>query len=536
MTFNDFGKRKYWGWGLTGEGVPEQQRERVRRLLTSTFGVTPGELPPPVSPDQAELARSRLTLPGQDWYSSDPHQRLLHGAGKSYLDVLNMRHGRFNHLPDVVAFPGNLEQLASTMEWADQVNAAIIPFGGGTSVTGGVNPVVSSRFDGTVTINLGRLDKVLDIDTTSRHAYVEAGILAPALDAALRQQGLSIRHYPQSYYFSTVGGWIATRSGGHYSTLLGKIDDRVASLQVMAPDGTVSESRTLPAGSVGPDPNRLWIGSEGSLGIITRARVRIVRQPTHKSTSSLHFPDFESGLDAARAIVQSGLYPAHLRVLDPFEAMMSAGISGSGGAVGATMILGFESADFPVDEQHARAQKIATEFGGKARTAAGSSNSDESVDGWRDTFFKQPYLRDLMIEWGVIAETFETAIPWREAHQFYRDVRDDVMNVLQSQCGGGGVLCRTTHAYPDGVAFYFSFFAPARRGAEHEQYAVIKTAATDAVIKYGGTASHHHACGRDHAPWAHKELPELWYRAWKGARHALDPAGRMNPGVIFPEQ
>jgi alkyldihydroxyacetonephosphate synthase len=528
-------RRKYWGWGYEDEGLSSAEEARLGSLLATFFGVTPapGSAPPPV--EALGLPASRLPSPPPASFASSvsAYDRVLHAGGRSYRDLVRFRSGRVDHPPDLVAFPASVSELVACLEWVDRVGAAVIPFGGGTSVTGGVEPAVPARFSGTVSLDLSRLNRVLAVDPLAQLVHVEAGILGPDLDAALKPHGLSIRHYPQSYYFSTVGGWIATRSGGHYSTLLGKIDTRVCALEVVAPNGTVGATRKLPSSSIGPDPNALWIGSEGLLGVITKAWLRVHPLPRFKKTVGVQFQELGHALEAARRIVQAGLYPVHLRVLDPFEAMMSAAFtSGLFEEARPVLILGFESAAQEVDAMLEAALAQAAACGGKTASARGTK-ADE-VEGWRHIFFRQPYVRDTLIGWGLIADTFETAIPWDRAEAFYHEVREATLEAVEEQCGAGAVLGRTTHAYPDGVAFYFTFFGRGRPGEQLEQWSAIKKAATDAVARGGGTASHHHACGRDHAPWSEQELPSIWKAALLGAKAALDPRGAMNPGVVFP--
>ena len=523
-------RRKYWGWGYEDETVSDEERRRLRQLISGAFGVEPGDAPEPLPVEELPLPDSRVdpetALPG---WSTSPYDRANHAAGKSYRDILRARAGELENVPDAVAYPANADEVVQVLEWADRNRIAVVPFGGGTSVTGGVEPAVSDRFEGTVSLDLTGLRGVLEVDEVSRLVYAEAGVFGPDLDAALRPHGLTIRHYPQSYYFSTVGGWIATRSGGHYSTLWGKIDERVASVEVVTPDGLRGETRPLPSGSIGPDPNRLWIGSEGSLGVITKARLRVVAEPRFKKSASVSFPDFEIALEAARAILHSGIWPQQIRILDPFEAMMSANLSGGQGEMEAVMILGFESPAHPVDNLLTDTLRITSRYKGTTETTGQDNNGNDTISGWRQTFFRQPYLRDELVGWGLVTDTFETAVTWDRASDFYHYVRQATLDALQTHCGFGGVLCRTTHAYADGIAFYFSFFAPGEEGRRLEQYDAVKRAATDAVIEAGGTASHHHA------PWTSQELPDIWRQAFHGAKGKLDPNGIMNPGVIFPD-
>ncbi len=464
----------------------------------------------------------------------DAYWRVTRSAGKSTRELLALRSGRVPHAPDVVAFPRNTTEIAALFEWADRRNLAVVPFGGGTSVTGGVEPVVGDRFDGVLTIDLGDMGGVLEIDDVSRLVRAEGGILTPALDAALKPHGLTLRHYPQSYMYTTLGGWIVTRSAGHFAMLQGRFDDRVASLGVVTPRGE-GATRVLPGSSIGPDPNRLWIGSEGALGIVHEAWVRVLPIPDARAVRTLSFPDMRSALTATRAIAQSGLWPSHLRLLDPFEAMVSGALTAAHGPAGsARMILGFEAAGRPVEHELAHALAIAADHGGSVLdSGAGRS---EAADAWRDTFFKQPFIRDHMLDFGLVVDTFETAIPWRHAHEFYETVRGDTLAAVERACGQGGVLGRTTHVYPDGISFYFTFFGPAKAGdGALAQWHEIKSAATESCVRAGGTASHHHACGRDHAPWTPLETPAVWATAFAGAKAALDPHGRLNPGVLFPQ-
>lgn len=529
-------RRKYWGWGNEGEGVSSEERAALAAALRALAGLAAEDAPMPPPPEALELAAPRLDADAAPLkLTTANYDRAVHAAGKSYPELLRLRSGRFDYLPDAVAYPESTDDLVALLEWADRGGVALIPFGGGSSVTGGVEPRVSSRFNAVVSVDITRMNRVLEVDPASRLVYVESGCFAPDLDAALKPHGLTIRHYPQSYYYSTVGGWIATRSSGHYSTLFGRIDDRVAALEVVAANGEIGTTRVLPGSSVGPDPNRIWIGSEGAFGFISKAWLRVMEQPKFRQTAAIRFPTFELGLEAARAIVQSGLYPAHLRVLDPFEAMVSNLLNGKTlGSMESLMIVGFESAGHPVQGDLDTAKRIAARFRG---LGVPGGEGDAAVDSWRNTFFRQPYVRDLMIGWGLIVETFETAIPWRRAHEFYQEVRQATLDAVVAACGQGGVLCRSTHAYNDGIALYFTFFGPGHEAIEArlEQYATIKRAATDAVITAGGTASHHHAAGRDHAPWTEQETPHVWRTAFCGLKRALDPAGIMNPGVIFPE-
>lgn len=526
--------RRWWGWGHLDEGLDEAEARRLSRIFRDFLGLTPREPAAPPSLEAVRLPAPRLRAADAPCPAEDgAYWRISRSAGKSTRELLALRRGEVRHAPDVVAFPRNRAEIVALLEWADQRRLAVVPFGGGTSVTGGVEPVVGDGFEGVLTIDMTAMGRLLEIDDVSRLVRAEAGILTPALDAALKPRGLTLRHYPQSYMYTTLGGWIVTRSAGHFAMLQGRFDDRVAGLGVVTPRG-FGDTRVLPGSSIGPDPDRLWIGSEGTLGIVDEAWVRVLPVPDHRAVRTLAFADMARALEATRAIAQSGLWPSHLRLLDPFEAMVSGALTAAHGPAGsARMILGFEAAGRPVDGELDLALAIARDHGGTVLDAG--EGRSEAADAWRSTFFKQPFVRDHMLDLGLVVDTFETAIPWRAAAGFYESVRADTLAAVERACGQGGVLGRTTHVYPDGIAFYFTFFGPAGDGDRAlAQWHEIKAAATESCVRHGGTASHHHACGRDHAPWMPLETPAVWQRALAGAKAAVDPDGRLNPGVILP--
>ncbi|HEY1597744.1 MAG TPA: FAD-binding oxidoreductase, partial [Thermoleophilaceae bacterium] len=338
--------------------------------------------------------------------------------------------------------------------------------------------------------------------------------------------GLTLRHFPQSFEFSTLGGWIATRAGGHFATLYTHIDDLVESVRALTPQG-VWESRRLPGSGAGPSPDRLLIGSEGILGVITEAWVRVQARPEFKASAPVHFDSFQEGAEAVRAISQAGLYPSNCRLLDPAEAA----ITGSATDGKALLVLGFESADHPIDAWMDRAVECCTDHGGES-SVNGQRSTVSGVSTWRQAFLQAPYLRDTMVAAGVLSETFETAITWDRMDAFVRDVMARAESALREVYGDGSVSVRFTHAYPDGAAPYFTLLAPARRGSELEQWAEVKAAASEAVMAAGGTITHHHAVGRDHRPWYDGQRPEPFAEALRAAKKALDPQGILNPGVL----
>ena len=519
-------RRKHWGWGYEDEQPSREELRTAAEGIRAHLGFGDGEVEDPVPIERVKLPAPRLEPPASlaGMCTSDAYERASHAYGKAYRDIVRAFRGRFDHVPDVVAHPADARQVAELLEWCGERGAAAIPYGGGTSVVGGVEPRIGDGYAGTVTIDLGRLDRVLEVDRASRAALIEGGATGPGLEDQLRPHDLTLRHFPQSFQLSTLGGWVATRAGGHFATLYTHIDDLVESITAVTPAGTI-ETRRLPGSGAGPSPDRMLLGSEGTLGIITSAWVRLQDRPVHKASAGVTYPDFRTGAEAVRALSQSGLHPANCRLLDAREAAITGASTD-----GALLALGFESADHPVEPWMDRALELAAGHGG---TVSKRRDGKDSVGAWRDTFLRAPYLRDTFVACGVISDTFETAITWDRFPAFHASVTDATERAVREVCGEGHVTCRFTHVYPDGPAPYFTVLAPARRGAELEQWDQIKAAASEAVNAGGGTITHHHAVGRDHRPWYDRQRPAAFADALRAAKAALDPGAILNPGVLI---
>jgi alkyldihydroxyacetonephosphate synthase len=532
-------RRKFWGWGYEGEGPTAEQQERIGALLAARYGIEAPRPQPPPRLEEIALRAPRIAPPAAlaEICSGDPHERAAHTYGKSFRDVVRAFAGDFSNPPDLVAFPRDEAEVIALLDWTSAARIAAIPYGGGSSVVGGVEPPAGAAYAGSLSIDLGRLDRVLEIDREARAARIQAGVLGPALEDQLRPHGYTLRHFPQSFEFSSLGGWIATRSGGHFATLYTHIDDFVESLRVITPRGTIA-SRRLPGSGAGPSPDRLFMGSEGILGIITEAWMRLQDRPTWRASASVTFPDFQRGARAVRAIAQAGLYPANCRLLDPGEAA----VAGAGGGDEAVLLLAFESADHPLDAWMQRALACARDHGGTAPADAGATRSAEvgaregAAGAWRQSFVGAPYLRDALVGMGMISETFETAITWDRFESFHAGIMAAAEDAVRRVCGAGTVTVRFTHAYPDGPAPYYSVIAPSRAGNQLAQWAEIKAAASEAIIAGGGTITHHHAVGRDHRPWYDRQRPQHFAAALAAAKRSLDPAGVLNPGVLIDPQ
>ncbi len=527
-------RRKFWGWGLEGEGPSDEQATAIAATLAERLGVDIGSPRPVPRLDDLDLRKPRVQAPDSlaPFCSTEIFDRAGHTYGKAFRDVVRALDRDLGPAPDLVAFPNDDNDVSSLLDWANDLGAAVIPYGGGSSVVGGTEarglgerPVVS--------IDLARLSGVREIDGSSRAARIGAGTLGPDLEDQLRPSGLTLRHFPQSFEFSTLGGWIATRSGGHYATLYTHIDDFVESLRVVTPSGLV-ESRRLPGSGAGPSPDRMFMGSEGSLGIITEAWMRLQDRPRFRASAAVSFAEFDRAVAAVRAVSQSGLAPANLRLLDTNEAFTS----GAGQGNESILIVGFESADHELDAWMKRAVEICREHGGSVPDEAvrtrteGDSSQQGAAGAWRRSFLQAPYIRDVLVRLGLISDTFETAITWDRFEEFHAAVSSTAHEAIKRICGTGMLSCRFTHVYPDGPAPYFSVLAPGRPGSQLSQWDEIKAAVAEAVLAAGGTITHHHAVGRDHRPWYDHQRPDGFAAALTAAKGSLDPGSVMNPGVL----
>jgi alkyldihydroxyacetonephosphate synthase len=528
--------RKFWGWGYEGEGPTAEQQEKIAALLGARFSIPTPTVRPAPRIDEITLRAPRVAPPPalKGSCATEPLHRAGHTYGKSFRDVVRAYARDFSNPPDFVAYPRDEAEVAALLDWATAARVVAIPYGGGSSVVGGVEAPRGGDYRGAISIDLGRLDRVLEIDRSSRAARIQAGVLGPALEDQLRPHGYTLRHFPQSFEVSSLGGWIATRSGGHFATLYTHIDDFVESLRVVTPSGVV-ESRRLPGSGAGPSPDRLFIGSEGILGIITEAWMRLQDRPTMRASAAVTFKDFVSGAKAVRAISQAGLFPANCRLLDPGEAM----VAGAGSGAEAILLIAFESADHELDAWMDRALTCARDHGGIVPAGGattrreGEGARDGAAGAWRQSFLGAPYLRDAIVGMGMISETFETAITWDRFESFHAAVMGAATDAVQRVCGGGSVTVRFTHAYPDGPAPYYSIIAPSRIGSQLSQWEEIKAAASDVLIAHGGTITHHHAVGRDHRPWYDRQRPDGFAAALGAAKRVLDPASILNPGVLI---
>ena len=532
--------RSWWGWGWEESALDREDREALAAAVAALLGVEGLEDHAPPDLNDIDLRDPRVTPPPalENFCSIDRRVRAAHTHGKAFRDLVRNLLGQLDNPPDLVARPHTEEEVAAVLEWCAGAGVAAIPYGGGSSVVGGVEARIGDGYAGAVSIDLTEMDRVLEVDAVSRAARIQAGALGPVLEDQLRAHDLTLRHFPQSFEFSTLGGWLATRAGGHFATLYTHIDDLTESIRAVTPIGT-TESRRLPASGAGPSPDRLLLGSEGALGVITEAWMRLQRRPRWRASASVEFDAFDPGTEATRTIAQAGLFPSNCRLLDGSEAAISAGAGGAG----ALLLLGFESADHPVSPWMERALEICADHGGDAGEGprysdqqAGEGTPASRTGGagdWRNTFVRAPYRRDALVRMGLVVETFETTCTWDRFAGLHSNLMTGARRALSEICGGGIITCRFTHVYPDGPAPYFSVIAPGRWGDQVRQWDEVKAAVSEVVLASGGTITHHHATGRDHRPWYDRQRPDVFASALGAAKATLDPAGILNPGVLL---
>jgi alkyldihydroxyacetonephosphate synthase len=493
-------------------------------------------LPPAALPAPA---RERLReLLGAEGLRDDHAARVLHAAGKGYPDLVRLRAGEPEGAPDAIAYPASHEQLRAVLDLCVRSSIAVVPFGGGTSVVGGVAPLAGEH-GAVLCVDVGAMDSLLALDRESATVTVEAGIRAPALEHLLASRGLTLGHYPQSYEYVSLGGCAATRSAGQASTGYGSIEKMVLGLRLAAPAAEIALP-PLPATAAGPGLRQLLVGSEGTLGVISELSLRVRRTPAERVYEGVFFEDFAAGAQALRELSREHVLPDVARLSDEHETRMSLALAGSGGlkgtlgraylglrgyAQGCLAILGFEGGPEDVAHRRRRALELVRRGGG---LAVGRSPGEA----WRAARFAGPYLRDDLLTQGVMVETLETATQWSNLQRLHGAVAAAIAGALQ-ECGTPGlVMCHVSHVYETGASLYFTFLARQREDDAIAQWRAVKHAASEAIMAGGGTITHHHAVGRDHAPWMAREVGEGGIAALNALKSELDPAGIMNPGKL----
>ncbi|MGI9082159.1 MAG: FAD-binding oxidoreductase [Thermoleophilaceae bacterium] len=540
---------RWWGWGDDEHAF--SLSAPAADLLRAELGMEGSERGPRVAIEDVALPESGLTAParhaleaavGSEHVQDDRAARVTHAVGKSFADLVQMRTGDGSSAPDAVVAPGSEEQVAAVIAACVAHGVAVIPFGGGTSVVGGV-AALRGAHPGAISLDLGRMNRVLDIDRDSLTAAFEPGLLGPELERLLGAEGLTLGHFPQSFEFSTVGGWVATRSAGQASTGYGRIDELVESVRCVAPAGELA-TREVPASAAGPTLRELLVGSEGTLGVITAARLRVRARPQARHYEAWSFRSFEEGVEAYRLMEQADASPDVARLSDGHETRLSKALAATGSAGervadaylrlrghgdACIAFAGFEGTPDDVARRRGRAAEL-------LRAGGGVALGRRPGRSWLKGRFSAPYLRDEMLDRGVMVETLETATTWSNLHRLYAAVGGALRESLAARGTPPIVMCHVSHLYRSGASLYFTFIARQQQEASLDQWWAAKGAACDAIVSTGGTISHHHAVGRDHTPWMGEEVGELGLDVLRAAKQRLDPAGIMNPGKLIPDR
>lgn len=531
---------RYWGWG------EDRRAPAPNAALTGWLGERLGGIGPRTEPagvesfreSQPRLSKKDLRriagIVGDDGVSVGLADRLVHAAGKSYPDLVRMRSGGKVALPDAIVWPSDRQQVAALLSFCARRGIAVVPFGGGTSVVGGVDPERGDHHC-VITLDTGRLRSVVSIDEVSRIAVLQAGLRGPEVEHLLQARGLTLGHFPQSFEYSTVGGWVATRSAGQASSGYGRIDDLVRGVTLVAPDGEL-DLMARPASAAGPDLRELVVGSEGVLGVITEAALEVAPRPEETRYEAFLFPSFAAGAQAFRALAQEGTQPDITRLSDESETefyLAAAGLEGTrrtllgqylkargGGLAGAALaVLGWEGAHGSVRPRRSSAL-------GAIKSAGGVSIGTGPGQAWARGRFEGPYLRDELMSEGVMVETLETATTWSNADHLYTSVR----RALEGHAEVVG--CHISHVYPTGCCLYFTFLARQDPDDLIGQWKAVKKDACQAIVAAGGTITHHHGVGADHRRYLKEEDGKLGIGMLRAASRRADPTGVMNPGKL----
>jgi alkyldihydroxyacetonephosphate synthase len=544
------------GWGWADHPDPLAGRGAVWDWLAGAMGMPALLATPPRHLDGITLTAPRLgagaraalaAIVGPDSVRQDNYERAYHALGRSYHDLLRLRAGEFTP-PDAVVFPRNEADVLALLRAAAEYDLAVVPYGGGTSVVGGVS-AARGDFPAVITLDVSDMDHVTGIDLVAGTASAEAGISGPELERQLAAKGMTLGHHPQSFEFSTLGGWIAHHGAGQDSARYGRAGDWLAGVRVATPQGLLT-GNVVPASAAGPDLTRLMLGSEGVFGVITEARIRIRALPARQEHRGWLFHDFASGIAALREAEREAIPHTMLRLSDAGETHFLRGFAMLGKERGlktrleegylklhhfdanaAALIAGFAGSDAEVTAARRR-------FGALARRLGALALGDKPGRRWREQRYLMPYLRDPLLDQGVGLDTMETAASWSRLPALYAAVRTALETAMRQNAPREGaqgiVLCHVSHAYADGASLYFTFLYPRNLNDAARQWQAIKRAASDAVMAAGGTISHHHGVGEDHLPWIEQEKGALGIAALRAVKQALDPKGILNPGKLIP--
>ena len=521
------------GWGDPTQ--TPQLPESLLALLHQALGVTRSN-PAPSTLDELPLPPARLSgeaiqalteIVGPDHAAADSEARIRHTRGQSMPDLLRLRAHEMSDAPDLVLMPSSHDEILRVLKLCSERRIAVVPYGGGTSVVGGLEPQ-AQQYEGVVALDVGRLDAVTSLDSESRMAMLQPGLRLPEAEAQLNAQGFTIGHFPQSYEYATIGGAAAARSSGQSSAGYGRFDANVLALRVATPKGTIELGRA-PKSAAGPDLRQLFLGSEGALGVITEVGVGLRPVPATRVYEGWRFASFTEGIAALRQLAQDGPLPTVLRLSDEAETALNLarpteiGQAGTGGCLG---IVGYEGTQTNVEERKRGVTAVLK--GAGAEPAEGDAG-----ERWAQDRFRGPYLRDALLDAGAIVETLETVTFWSGLEKLYSATSDALRSSLTDLGTPPVILCHVSHVYPAGASLYFTIGC-AQLDDPVTQWRQAKGAASDAILGAGGSITHHHGVGIDHRDWYAREIGPLGVELLGAVKATLDPAGIMNPGVLIP--
>jgi alkyldihydroxyacetonephosphate synthase len=525
---------KWNAWGDPAAAKPLS--EGIRSLLKQAVGLQESS-ETELDADRVQLCPSALSqadldalagIVGAEYCRTADRDRLLHAGGKATLDLLRRRDPEPQDAPDAVLLPGDDDAVAAILRYCTEHRIAVVPFGGGTSVVGGLDPT-RGGFAAVVSLDLRRFDQLISLDKVSGQAALGAGVTGPDAERLLGEHGFSLGHFPQSFEYATIGGFAATRSSGQDSAGYGRFDNMVRGLRVVTPVGTLELGRA-PESAAGPDLRQLLIGSEGTLGVITQVWLRVHRIPEAVCHEAWSFPDFATGAAALRAVTQNATGPTVIRLSDEAETGVNLATTESigegqltGGCLGITV---FEGTKEHVESRHAETSALLAAQGG-------TSLGEGPAQAWERGRFGAPYLRDALLSAGALCETLETATDWSNVPALKAAVTQALTDALAETGTPALVMCHISHVYPTGASLYFTVVA-GQRGNPVKQWLAAKKAASDAIVATGGTITHHHAVGSHHRPWMRDEVGELGVQVLRAVKATLDPAGILNPGKLIP--
>jgi alkyldihydroxyacetonephosphate synthase len=560
MSDYEEGKSRWWGWGNLDQRFDIENRANLLPFLKENLGMDlelerftdPSleeiDIPEPRTGEDI-LGRLR-EICGPENVSTAKFDRVSRSMGKSYRDLLRFRQRRVERPVDVVVWPRGEEEIVKILRLAEEKNLVVIPFGGGSSVTGGVEPIIDGKA-GAVSLDMARMDRVLRLDATSQTAVIQAGALGPEIEEQLNEHGYTLGHFPESFDHSALGGWIATRASGRQSTGYGDIEDMVLALRMVTPTGVI-DTRKVPSTAAGPPTRPRCRGGVGGVGVITEATVRIRPVPEVFDYRGILFRNFAAGVSAVREMMQQGLVPTCVRLSDRTETALAKAFRTTTGPTwkrkaeesalrvlarrgysfddGAFMVLGLEGKREDTEDLRVAILGLCRRLGG---FHLGTSPGKQ----WYRSRHETAYFREQLINWGVMVDTLETATTWDNLLHLYGVVRNAMRTALERGGGRSMVACHVSHAYRDGASLYYTFFAPmAEEGREEEQWEEAKAAASEAIMQNGGTITHHHGVGYEHAPWMRQEVGDISLKAIRAVKEVMDPRDIMNPGKLMPSR